>query len=138
MSPEFHLPKQQGFGLPAAIFVVTILALIIAATSNIQRNSAEGMTLQIQSSRAFYSAESGIQVALNLLLPPDGSAGRSCATSPFFYQRNFTAAGLGNCSASVVCSSVTVNSETYYTLSSTGVCGTGIDRAQRQIEVRAK
>ena len=137
MFPEFNQSKQRGFGLPAAIFVITILALIIAAMSNIQRNSAEGITLQVQSSRAFYSAESGVQIALNLLLPPNGSAGRSCATSPF-YQRNYTVAGLVGCSASVECSSDTLNSEFYYTLVSTGECGTGLDQAQRQIEVRAK
>lgn len=137
MFPDSRMLKQAGFGLPAAIFIVTVLALIIATMANIQRNSSDGVSLQVQSSRAFYAAESGVEVALNLLLPPDGSAGRNCSTSPF-YSQNYNVAGLRGCSVSVVCSSITVNSEDYFTLTSTGSCGSGIDAAQRQIEVRAK
>ncbi|WP_320820375.1 hypothetical protein [Thalassolituus sp.] len=129
--------NQGGFGLPMALFVVTVLALIIASMSQIQNDSSSSVSLQVNSHRAFYSAEAGIEIALNLLMPPDGSAGRSCATSPF-YSQTYSVAGLNGCSVSVACDSMTVTGDNYYTLISTGSCGSGIDRAQRAIEVRAK
>ena len=128
------LKAQSGFGLPAAVFVITVLALVIAAMAAIQQSSSRTVSLQVQSHRAFYSAESGIQLALNLLLPPDGSSGRNCTTSPF-YSLTFTASGLSGCSVSVLCHSVTDSGETFYILNSTGSCGSGEDRAERQLEV---
>ena len=82
MFPETMI-KQKGLGLPAAIFVITVLAVIITAMSSIQTRSGQSLSLQANSYRAFYAAESGAQLALNLLIPPDGSAGRQCDTSPF-------------------------------------------------------
>ena len=129
--------RQQGFGLPLAIFIITVLALVIAAMSQLQQTSSEGVSLQVQSHRAFYAAESGIQLALNRLIPPDGSAGSACSASPF-YQRDFSIPGLPNCSVTVNCSVITVTSINYYTLNATGTCGSGVDAAQRQIEVRVQ
>jgi|AZIK01.1.fsa_nt_gi MSHA biogenesis protein MshP len=128
---------QAGFGLPMALFVITVLALIIASMSQLQNDSSNSIGLQVNSHRAFYSAEAGVEIALNLLIPPDGSVARSCATTPF-YSKTYTIAGLNNCSVSVICDSILVNSNDYYTLRSTGYCGNGIDRAQRTVEVRVK
>mgnify|MGYP001177026052 FL=1 len=133
--------RQSGFGLPMAVFVITVLALVIAAMAQLQQSSSEGSSLQLQSQRAFYAAESGLQLSLNLLLPPDGSAGRSCASVPL-YAHDFSSTnslyGLSNCSVRVECQPVTVDSEVYFTLTSTGTCGSGTDSAQRTTEVRVK
>ncbi|WP_300424297.1 hypothetical protein [uncultured Thalassolituus sp.] len=129
--------KQQGFGLPMALFVVTVLAIIIASMSSVQTDSSASVSLQVQAHRAFYAAESGTEAALNLLLPPDGSPGRACATAPFF-SAAFNVDGLRGCSTSVTCESVTVDTVDYFTLTSTGTCGSGEDAAQRILEVRAK
>ncbi len=137
MSPEQRVLHCAGFGLPAAIFVITVLALIIASISALTLRSAESVATVIQSQRAFYSAESGIQLALNLLLPPDGSAGRSCTTAPF-YTQTFSVAGLNGCSVSVSCRSVVDGSQSFYFLTSSGSCGSGREQAQRQLEVMAQ
>lgn len=133
--------RQSGFGLPMAVFVITVLALVIAAMAQLQQSSSEGSSLQLQSQRAFYAAESGLQLSLNLLLPPDGSAGRSCASVPF-YAHDFSSLsssyGLRGCSVRVECQSLTVSSELYFTLTSTGSCGSGTDNARRTTEVRVK
>lgn len=139
MSPDaMNYHKQAGLGLPAAIFIITVLALIIAGMSAVQRWSAQSVILQVQSQRAFYSAESGLQLALNLLLPPTGVA-RDCAVSPF-YSHSFTppvgeVSGLDDCSVSVSCRSVVAGTETFYLLDSTGTCGSGAEQAQRRLEV---
>lgn len=148
MSPEYGSRvmvngRQSGFGLPMAIFVVTVLALVIAAMSQLQQSSSEGVILQMQSQRAFYAAESGLQLSLNLLLPPDGGSGRSCTASPF-YSHAFNPPpgaslyGLSNCSVMVECQSTSVNGDTYFTLTSEGTCGSGTDSARRTTEVRVK
>lgn len=134
--------KQTGLGLPAAIFIITVLALVIAGMAAVQRWSAQSVILQVQSQRAFYSAESGLQLALNLLLPPDGSPGQSCTVSPF-YSHIFIppagkASGLDGCSVSVSCRSVVAGTETFYLLDSTGTCGSGAEQAQRRLEVMAQ
>lgn len=134
MCHEFSLRRQAGFGLPAAIFVITVLALVIAAMSSLLSSSARTVSLQVQSHRAFYSAESGLQLALNLLLPPGGSAARSCSVSPF-YSQTFSVTGLNGCSVSVACRSITDSGDTFYTLSSQGRCGSGDDQAVRTLEV---
>ena len=133
----FRKSMQRGFGLPMALFVVTVLAIIIATMASMQGDAAASSSLQVQAHRAFYAAESGIEGALNLLLPPDGSPGQACTVSPFF-NPTFTVTGLNGCSASVECSSVTVGGDDYYTLTSTGSCGSGLDAAQRVLEVRAR
>ena len=134
MFPERR--RQSGFGLPMAVFVITILAVIIAAMSSVQENSGASSALQVNAHRALFTAESGVQASLNLLIPPDGSPGQACTVSPF-YTRTFTVSGLNNCSVSVSCSSVTVNGDNFYTLTSTGRCGSATDAAQRILEVRA-
>ncbi len=136
MFPETMI-KQKGLGLPAAIFVITVLAVIITAMSSIQTRSGQSLSLQANSYRAFYAAESGAQLALNLLIPPDGSAGRQCDTSPF-YARTFAVTGLQNCSVSVACSSSVSGTDTFYTITSRGQCGSASDRAWREIEVMVK
>ncbi len=128
---------QQGFGLPMALFVITVLAVILATMASMQNNSASSSGLQTQSHRALFSAESGIEAALNLLIPPDGSAGRSCSTVPF-YSYDFLVTGLNGCSATVSCSVISVSSVDYYTLVSTGQCGSGLDASQKTIEIRIK
>ena len=99
-------------GLPVALFVIIVLALVVAAMAEMQRSSGEMVSLQIQSQRAFFAAESGAQKVLHDLLPPTGTA--AACTSPQ-YHATFTAAGLGGCSVTVSCSSVTIASTTYYT-----------------------
>lgn len=128
--------RQRGAGLPLALFIIVVLALVVAAMAEMQRGSGEMSSLQIQSQRAFYAAESGAQVALSQLMPPGGSTGASC-TAPF-YQRTFTQPGLGGCSATVACRADKVSGVNYYTLDSVGLCGNGIDQAKRAVEVRVQ
>jgi MSHA biogenesis protein MshP len=140
MYPDFARTlghRQRGAGLPIALFVITVLALLVTTMSQLQQTSGELTGLQVQQTRAFYAAETGAQASLNLLLPPDGSAGQLCATSPF-YQRTFSQPGLQGCSATVSCTSAMVDGAGYYTLRSEGVCGAGPDEAKRLIEVRAQ
>lgn len=142
MCPD-HLPchcgsrYQGGAGLPVALFVITVLALLVAGMAQLQQSSGQSVSLQIQSQRAFFAAESGAQAGVAEVL-----AGGSCAAlnSP----KGFGAGGLNSCEAALSCSSVMADidgyssPETVFTLTSTGRCGAGADQAQRVVEVRVR
>ena len=137
MSPNLnsHCSKQRGAGLPLAIFIITVLALIVVTITQLQQGTAEMEIQDIQSTRAFYAAESGAQAALALLFPLSGTAS-ACNAS--LYQHAFTTTALNSCAVRVACSEQTFGPDTYYRLVSEGTCGNGIDRAQRRIEVTAR
>lgn len=137
MSPDLYVRKQSGAGLPVALFVITVLALLVAVMAQLQQGSAEAVSLQIQSQRALFAAESGAQVAVREAL--EGS-GCGAVSSP----KTFTAPGLSDCRAVLACASVSAEltgkspAEEIFTLTSTGQCGTGLDRAERVVEVKVR
>jgi MSHA biogenesis protein MshP len=149
MCPEFrcrHLHRytiglvpgnsQRGAGLPIALFIITVLALLVLAMAQWQQASGESVSLQIQSQRAFFAAESGAQVAVRDVLEA-GSC--SALASPLA----FSGAGLAGCRAVLQCESVTADlggtgGNAVFTITSSGQCGSGTDRAVRELEVRVR
>lgn len=129
--------NQRGAGLPIAIFVITVLALVVFGMAQVQQGSGEAISLQIQSQRAFFAAESGAQVAVADVL----YEGRAC---PSAWTLTFTEEALSNCSAQLSCTEEDASGvsgsggDTLYTLNSRGVCGTGADAAERIVEVRVR
>ncbi|WP_250656585.1 hypothetical protein [Alkalimarinus coralli] len=131
------LAKQRGIGLPVALFVITVLALIVIALTDLEESSGVSFSLDINSMRAFYAAESGAQIDMAKIFPVGGSVA-NCSASTSTVTFPSTAAGLSGCSATVERSCVVVDSNKYFSLRSTGACGSGIDRAERVIVVRAR
>ena len=137
MCPDNRLKNQSGAGLPVALFIVTVLAFLVLGMSQLQQGSGESVSLQIQSQRAFFAAESGAQVAVRDVLEADSCSGLS---SPLAFS---DADGLQGCSATMACESVTADiggsgGNTVYTITSSGLCGAGADQAIRDIEVRVR
>lgn len=137
MCPDKPLQNQSGAGLPVALFIVTVLAFLVLGMSQLQQSSGESISLQIQSQRAFFAAESGAQVAVRDVLEADSCGG---INSPLTFN---DADGLQSCSATMDCESVTADiggsgGNTVYTITSTGQCGSGPDQATRDIEVRVR
>lgn len=137
MSPDSLRRQQAGAGLPVAIFVITVLALLVVVMAQLQQGSAEAVSLQIQSQRALFAAESGAQVGVREVLEGGGC---SALTSP----KSFSSSGLASCRAVVVCESVSAEltgkspAEEIFTLTSRGQCGAGIDQAERVVEVKVR
>jgi MSHA biogenesis protein MshP len=130
------LVHQGGAGLPVALFVITVLALLVVGMAQLQQATGESISLQIQSQRAFYAAESGAQVAVRDVLEAGNC---SALASPL----TFSASALNGCSATFSCESVTENisgpgGNTVFSIASTGQCGNGPDQAVRIIEVRVR
>lgn len=131
MCPELSRRSQSGAGLPVALFIITVLSMIVLGMSQVLESSGGAVSLQIQSQRAFYAAESGAQIAVRDVLENDSCG---AVSTPM----NFGAGALSDCNASLTCGTVTVGSETIFTIESTGQCGAGADQATRVIEVRVR
>ncbi|GHD48969.1 MSHA biogenesis protein MshP [Marinobacter persicus] len=137
MYPDRSITPQYGAGLPIALFVITVLSLLVLGMSQLQQGTGQALSLQVQSQRAFFAAESGAQAAVRKAL--DSGCPAVLSASPL----NFSAGGLAGCSASLGCESVDgqisgPGGDTIYTIFSTGSCGTGPDEAERDIEVRVR
>lgn len=136
MCPDSCLGRETGAGLPVALFIITVLALLVVGMAQLQESSGQAVSLQIQSQRAFFAAESGAQVAVRDVLE-----GGSC--SAVNASLSFTVSALNGCSASVVCASIAADikgpgGDTVFSIKSTGQCGSGLDQAIRIVEVRTR
>jgi len=129
-----RMRHQQGFSLPAAIFILVIMALLAAAVVSIFDKGVKGVTQEILSTRAFFSAESGAQYVLGQLFSLSGAAANCAASSSL----NYSANGFAGCTSVMTCNSTTIGSQVYYSINSTGICSTGSDRAVREIELLAR
>lgn len=127
---------MRGVGLPATIFIISVLALIVVALSELNESSALGFGQSYQSQRAFYAAESGAQVALNRIFVGGTACNNSLADINF--EAGGANPGLNRCSADLSCTQVSVAGTDYYTVTSIGQCGSGFDQAERSIQVRAR
>lgn len=135
MCPERKLLHQRGAGLPVALFIITVLALLVLGMAQLQQSSGEAISLQIQSQRAFFAAESGAQVAVGRVLDAN-----DCGTVPGAV--SFSTSGLTACSASLSCqpTNATIDGRDYFVarITSDGQCGAGPDQANRSVEVMVR
>lgn len=129
MYPELSFKQQTGAGLPVAVFVITVLALLVIGMAQLQESSANSVSFQVQSQRAFLAAESGAQLGVGRALQP--ISGPQCFSGTF----SFTVGGLKECSAIVSCftnapgQGVVIRSE--------GRCGISTpSEGKRTVEVR--
>jgi len=122
--------QQDGLGLVGAIFVIVVVALLSVAMSRMLEADKLAQSYEILGLKAFLAAESGAQLGVNRLMPPD-SVG-SCSARTF----SFEADSLRFCSAVVACTLTSANGEDFFTLSSLGQCTAGDFTASRSLEVR--
>ena len=125
---------QTGIGLPAAIFVITLMAIIAVAVNQLVSQNAQTFEEEINLTRAFYAAESGAGIAMNTVFPPDeyptyGVTAECIATDRVY---TFIADGLNQCSATVSCTPVTIGTVTYATIQRKGLCAD----VERTVQVR--
>ena len=126
--------KQRGLGLPTALFIILVMILVVAGINQINEMNASAYGREWLSMRAFYAAESGAQSAAVHAL----NSGQSMPTCDAAFIVNVTpnVIGLQDCTINVTCENHVIASETFYTFTSTGQCGTGPDAATRIVQVR--
>lgn len=139
-----HLSRMKleaGIGLPAAVFIIVLMATIALAINVLVEQNAQTFGEEVNLTRAFYAAEAGAGFAMNSLYPPEDYPGYanlpdSCSdwgvgeTFPRVY--SLETVGLNQCTASVACDSGEVDSVVYTTFTSTGTCSD----VSRTIQVR--
>ena len=133
---RLNFPKnrstQQGLGLISAIFVIVVLALLVAGMSKVMVVSQTYRAQEVLAARALLAAQSGSELHLSGLLHPDNSG--FCASDSAPVALNVT--GLDGCSYQASCSAITIDTQSYFTIESTGRCGSGVDSATRIIRTR--
>lgn len=141
------LPRQRGLGLVAAIFVVTIMALIAVGLTRLTVTAQQAYGLEIQNLRAFLAAQAGLELELNRLMPPSSfpaghgdltdTSGCLSASGAANSYNSLGAPGLGGCRVEVRCRSLSVATASAFQhrLDSTGICGSGLDEVRRQLRV---
>ena len=132
--------RQRGFLMPLALFIILIMGGMALTVARYTGQSATATVQEEITVRAFYAAESGAQFAMNRVLYDtanaitQGNAQTRCdnLASPL----SFTAAGMQTCSANLSCTYSNVSRDSYFTINSIGICGTGTPfRAQRTVVV---
>ena len=125
---------QSGIGLPAAIFVITLMAVIAVAVNQLVSQNAQTFEEELNLTRAFYAAESGAGFVMNTVFPPEEysayAPNAECIDIDRVY--NFTVDGLNQCSATVRCTPVLIGATTYATIQSKGSCGD----VERTVQIR--
>lgn len=147
---KFNKPVtyEAGLGLVSAIFVITILAVIIAGMSRFFVTSQSSTVQEFLGARAITAAQTGIELELtclqNSLSGCTASAAVGSAPAVFDYwpgpasSATFSIAGLNQCRAEVFYRSVNSTIGNFWTIESTGICGgDGLDGASRKIVIRA-
>jgi len=78
--------RSRGFSLPTAVFLVVVLWLLGAIVLSITGTQQLGLALDVQGSRAYHAARSGIEWAAHAVLDPNntlpGNTLPSCPASP--------------------------------------------------------
>lgn len=141
---------QQGLGLISAIFVITVLAVIIAGMTRFLSLGQKVTEQEFLGARAITAAQTGIELELTCLqnsltgcstLIPVGNpepAVKDYWPGPAS-TATFSIPGLRGCRAEVFYRSVSAAGQAFWTIDSTGFCGTygGLDGASRKVIIRA-
>lgn len=129
-----NLTKQKGLGLPSALFLILVLVILLATMNRLNEASATASGREWLSLRAFYSAESAAQLSAVHALNSEQSM-TTCNAS-FMSNQTLSASGMSDCVINVICETQVVNTQTYYTFTNEGRCGSGVEAAARIIQIR--
>ncbi|MBU2732024.1 hypothetical protein [Acidithiobacillus ferridurans] len=118
-------PAEKGSALVLVIFIMVVLALLLAALAYITAQSNQNTAYQIASTRAYWAAQSGAEWGTYQIAPATGSAASQCFSPNPARPGIGSIPGLGGCSATVACSSASTASTTSYQITSQGTCPAG-------------
>ncbi len=138
-----EIKSQRGYLMPVAIFIILILGGLAITLSRFSGQSDTAVIQEAMSVAAFNAAESGGQYAMSRLFysttaAPTRTLVNANCVSLNGASLNFTVSGLDGCSAGLTCSvsaNLPANTISYYSVTSTGECGTSPINAQRVVEL---
>lgn len=120
MYPKNALKPQTGSALVVAIFIIVVMLALILSLSRLSLSSSESLIYEVQGTRAYLAAQSGLELGLTSVLPRTGAA--ACGSGTF----TFNDIGFIGCQAQVTCLQQALAPESLtpqlYQLTSIGVC----------------
>jgi MSHA biogenesis protein MshP len=144
--------RQRGGMLVVAMFTIVICGIISAASLRMLGTTQLGNAYEVQSARAFFAAEAGINRAMErifirpALITSPAPTPNTCATAGGNWSLNFDSSllGLKNCTVAITCvdflgdtntsGALDSSDERYYKIESTGTCGS----ASRTLKMTAR
>ncbi|GJC05430.1 hypothetical protein KAM385_24590 [Aeromonas hydrophila] len=123
--PPHTMAPQRGSAIMVALFVIVIMALLVAAMGRFLVDSGEKNVVEVRGVRALMAAQSGLEIALYRLYPNGEWQGQASRCAPI--ELDFTEPGLAECQVSITCNKVAVSAaggtQTGYRFRSEGRCG---------------
>ncbi|GGW48586.1 PilX N-terminal domain-containing pilus assembly protein [Alishewanella tabrizica] len=119
MCPNFAR-QQRGSALVIAIFIIVVMLALVVSLSRLLLSSSESLVYEVQGTRAFFAAQSGLELALTEVFPRAGSS--VCNNNVF----TFDDPGLRGCEVRISCQQQTLPANSVannmYQLTSLGRC----------------
>ncbi|WP_215399423.1 PilX N-terminal domain-containing pilus assembly protein [Rheinheimera oceanensis] len=94
--------KQRGSALVIAVFVIVVMLALAVGLSRLLVSSSETVVYEVQGTRAFFAAQSGLELALTQLFPLGAPAATSCPAG-ISNPVNFSDTALNGCRVIVNC-----------------------------------
>lgn len=131
--------KQQGSMLVIAVFILVVMGLLVLRLSRLLSGSSEAVAIEVLGTRAFFAAQSGMEIGLQQLFPLGASADCSAVTTELSFSSDSPDMnGLIGCSVSLSCTSSTSSENpavTHYLLETAGQCNSGDTQTSRTLKM---
>lgn len=125
--------RQKGSMLVIAVFIMVVMGFLVLSLSRLLSGSAQAVVIEVLGTRAFLTAQSGMELGVQQLFPV-GATGVCAATVSYDFEQ---ISGLSGCEAVVQCTQ-SLNPGypvTHYKLQSTGRCGAEETKSSRTLEM---
>jgi MSHA biogenesis protein MshP len=144
---------QQGSALVIAVFIIIVMTVLGLALVRMLNTSAESVAYEVMGTRAYATAQIGVQWGGREIFPLGTGASRHCDGSTVSENNNSFVSpqmlnppsgisnndGLANCQiSSLICKDLKYDGVVYFTITSTGQCNVGGIVTSRTIVIEAR
>ena len=134
MQPNINnikIKKQQGVSIVAAVFLITVLALLATAAVQLVATSQQSLSQEITSVKAYFAAQTGLQWGMY----------QSVYTSPTSsHTITLSNGGLNSTNVAVLFSPTIIDGNTFYLIEANGLYSTiaSPEYSARKLRLRFK
>lgn len=130
--------NSEGSALVIAIFIIVVMSLLGASLVKMLSTTAESIAYEVLGTRAYNAAQIGIQWQIQQVFPLNGDPA-TCSNNDVNRPDLSTTEGLENCRIkALLCEETTIQTTTFYTITSRGECEINDVITSRKLEVKAK
>jgi MSHA biogenesis protein MshP len=132
------IKKQNGASLLLGVFIIVVISLLSTIIAKVISTSAETVSFEVYGARAYATAVSGNEWALQQLYPIQGSgtcSGITKANAPDF---NRTEVNPSCFIEDISCTQFRHDNVDYYTIKTTGMCQVGDVTTSRTLQIQSR